>query len=92
MIAANETPCPIELCHVAAGREARHLLREHIPPRWRRVIDAVFARDCARPAMILTLCLACQKFDQRKVEHCRDTACKLHTIRPRGDDWREVAV
>lgn len=92
MIAAKEAPCPIELRHVAAGHEAQRLLREHIPPRWRRVTDAVFARDCARPAMILTLCLACQKFDQRKVEHCRDTACKLHTIRPRGDDFRDVAV
>ncbi|HNU12422.1 MAG TPA: hypothetical protein PKJ45_13840 [Rubrivivax sp.] len=42
--------------------------------------------------MIMTLCLACKHFDKRKVEHCKDAACKLHTIRPRGDDWREVAV
>lgn len=74
------------------GRDARHLLREHVPPRFRWLVDAAFAPNCTRPAMIMTMCLACQHFDKRKVEHCRDTACKLHTIRPRGDDWRDVVA
>jgi hypothetical protein len=74
------------------GRDARHLLNEHIPPRWRWLTDAMFVRNCTRPAIIMTLCLACQKFDHRKVEHCRDATCKLHTIRPRGDDWRELTA
>lgn len=74
------------------GRETRHLLGEHIPPCWRWLTDAVFASNCTRPAITMTMCLACQHFDRHKVEHCRDTACKLHTIRPRGDDWRDVAV
>lgn len=77
---------------IAAGREARHLLNEHIPPRCRWLIDAVFARDCTRPAMIMTLCLACQHFDKRKVDRCERKSCKLHSIRPTGDDWREVAA
>lgn len=76
----------------AAGREARHLLNEHIPPRFRWLTDAVFAPNCTRQAMVMTLCLSCQHFDKQKVERCRDTACKLHTVRPSGDDWREVAV
>ncbi len=74
------------------GRDTRHLLREHVPPRFRWLVDAAFAPNLSRPAMIMTLCLACRRFDRTNVEHCRDTACKLHTVRPRGDDWRDVVA
>lgn len=74
------------------GREARHLLREHIPPNWRWLTDTVFARNCSRPAIIMTLCMACQHFDLRKVEACRRASCKLHEIRPTGEYWREAAA